>query len=235
MLSSFHRPACWLVPAFVFSLLVLCSPTVFGGLLTTGLAYDDGGGPWQDSQQAINTTPIFISPPSSLEVSVEYAVFAPGVFDDFLLAEGAVGEADPSDYVYAYQFSVVSATGNGSAIGLTVGTHTDSLVSGPFSVAVAGTDVAPSGGTNAATSVRWDVPAMTSGTTEILYFTSPDGPQFDNLTVAGDPGFVGASFPGLAFSPIPMPEPSSVVLALLAMSSLGFIPRRKRTVRHLAN
>ncbi len=230
MLSSFHRPACWLVPAFVFSLLVLCSPTVFGGILVdTGLAYDDGGGPWQDSQQAINTTPIFISPPSSLEVSVEYAVFAPDVFDDFLLAEGAVGEADPSDYVYAYQFSVVSATGNGSAIGLTVGTHTDSLVSGPFSVALADTDVAPSGGTNAATSVRWDVPAMTSGTTEILYFTSPDGPQFDNLTVAGDPGFVGASFPGLAFSPIPnaaAPEPSSICLITMAGVALALYRRR---------
>ena len=174
----------------------------------------------------MNTSPF--PPTSSLEVNIEYAVFAPGMFVDFLLAEGAVGAADPAGYVYAYQFSVVSSTSGGAALGLTVGTHTSSEVFGPFSVALAGTEVAPIRGTNAGTSIRWDVDAMTSGTTEILYFTSSIEPQFDNLTVFGDPGPVGASFPGLAFGPLAIPEPGSAVLALLGCLSLTILTRRRQ-------
>ncbi len=155
----------------------------------------------------------------TVNASVDYAVFAPGKFD---LAFGP--GSDPSaggHYVYAYQL-----TNTGSSeplVEMTVGLDGDETV-GTIGF-LAGANIDPSSSTfPGPTSARWEFAAgtmPTSAMTDILFFTSPQPPEFDSATVKAT-----ASASNPMPSPVPIPEP--VTLGLLLGGGVWLSRRRRR-------
>jgi len=159
---------------------------------------------------------------ASLQVDIEYAVYAPGAY-------GASG-TDPSggsDYVYAYQvFNDQGGTSplSSTTVGLVPG-------SGATNIGSDSTSGTP-GGTAPATSAFSGSPPSSAGYyfwantidppaefSEVLLFTSPNGPRWVSAAVVDS---------GLADSqPLPSPIPEPVTLALLAAGA-GLICLRPR-------
>jgi hypothetical protein len=163
---------------------------------------------------------------ATLDVDVEYAVYAPGNY--------GLSGTDPSGgahYVYAYQvfndllgnvpvssFSVgLDPTANVASIGSDAGSGTTPGGTAPTASAFSGTPP---------TSACWYFflntidPSPTNEYSTVLLFTSPYGPQWA-------PGSLLDS--GLSDRhdlPSPMPEPAT--LALMALGGVGMLLRRKR-------
>ena len=197
-----------------------------GPLTLTDEVYDDGNGPsagaWKGSAS--------FSGNFGLSAIVDYAVFGPGKFGDFL-TEQSIAFVDPTDqthFVYAYQvlYDAGSLSINNNTVGLD-GDETIGLVSHIPKALVAGTDVDPSNGANqGGTSVSWDYNdgsnAIFNGPPKkstILFFSSPQVPEYDKAALL----HLGAPTPQDVASPsnqLPppggdVPEPSAFLLLLL--------------------
>ncbi|MEA3367807.1 MAG: PEP-CTERM sorting domain-containing protein [Planctomycetota bacterium] len=159
---------------------------------------------------------------ATLQVDVEYAVYAPGAY-------GASG-TDPSggsDYVYAYQaFNDQGGTSPLSTltVGLGTGSGAANIGSDPSSGTPGGTAPTVSAFSGAPPSSAgyyfWrntiDPPAEYS---EVLLFTSPNGPRWASAAVVDS---------GLSDSqPLPSPVPEPATLALLAAGA-GLMGLRRR-------
>ncbi len=158
--------------------------------------------------------------PNTLDVNVDYAVYAPGKFDS------TFGTADPSNgtqYVYAYQFFDV-LPGTVGVTAFSVGQEPGALSQDIGSV------LAPdnSGGTpysNAAfnpggnpTSAIWsfsspNVPV--GGNSSVLIYTSPYGPGMQSSSVQGAAALIAS-----ASLPSPVPEPATGALLAIAATFL---------------
>ncbi len=179
---------------------------------------------WQGTQGFYDVDVLF--PGVTLDVDVEYAVYAPGQY-------GKSG-TDPSggtQFVYAYQvfnnlagnvpvssFSVgLDPTANVASIGSDAGSGTQPVGTAPTANAFTG--VPP-------TSACWyfflnsiDPPPANEYST-VLLFTSPYGPKWA-------PGSVmDAGLSDKQDLPSPTPEPAT--MALLALGGLGLLMGRKR-------
>ena len=186
---------------------------------------------WHATQSTWNSA-------TKIKATIEYAVYAPGMFDQSVLLGNP---ADPSfdlDYVYAYEVSLVTTA---PLLYLSVST-----VAGVIPMSYVGTNrvdswSSPNGGQapiteifNAGVSVvnaRWSfsptVP-LSTGYSTILFFTSPFGPQFNNAAISGGGSQINTT---TLPSPNPVPEPTTLTLAAIAVVSL-FAARRLR--RHAA-
>ncbi len=208
-------------------------------LQTTTHAYNDGTGPsagvWQGIQSYSN---FFIF--DTLDADVEFAVFAPGNFQNFLNENGIVfADPVPSEYIYAYQVTRIGA-GSSGVSNFTVGLNSDEQLgsSGVTFVPAAtshGTyplvpvqDPSPGGtggGPGVDSSSVWaTIPSFPAGTvTGILFYSSPQVPELGFSTVAA--GIAAQSIPNSL--PNPVPEPATLGLLILA-GGLGLISRRRR-------
>jgi hypothetical protein len=153
-----------------------------------------------------------------LKANVEYAVYAPGHFS----SSAALGfPADPSggvDFVYAYQI-LNDQGGNQSVINLNVGfSEGTELPANIGFIAAAGGQVPstfefiPAG--NPKTSAKWDYLAANvlavGAHSDILIYTSPKGPEFDNASIQG-----GSSLGAQRLLPSPIPEPATLALGII--------------------
>ncbi len=179
----------------------------------------------------------------NLKANVDFAVYSPGAFS----GSAALGNpADPSggnDYVYAYQV-LNDQGGNVSVTQLSVG-FLDLPPNGDgvddaevpqnigFVDGFASPDVDPSSSFNPNNNPNvlkqaadWALAGLdpsTSDTSDVLFFTSPYGPEWDNGSILG--GGLGAT----NALPSPVPEPATFVLGLLAvcLAAVGWAKRRR--------
>jgi hypothetical protein len=201
------------------ALLVLVAEAGAGVLLSDTNAM---GGQWQGSvvfDDATELWPGFWTP-ATWEVDCDFAVYEPGMFDDSFTS----ATVDPAHYVYAYQIldprsSTLDAFVSGFTVGLNGGNEQVSLVD----YVPATGDVAPSNSWPSPSSARWDFgsPNILEGeSSDILYYTSPFEPEWDNATIGGQT----SAFRPLGL-PSPVPEPAS--MALLAAGGLACVWRRR--------
>ena len=188
---------------------------------------------WHATQTLWNAPAI----PPKIQATIEYAVYAPGMFDQSVLLGNPVDPSFDSDYVYAYEVSLVTTA---PLLFLSVST-----VAGAIPMSYVGTNhvdswSSPNAGQapsaeifNAGVSVvnaRWSFSPtlpLSTGYSTILFFTSPFGPQFNNASISG-----GGTQINTTTLPSPaVPEPATLTLAAIAVVSL-FAARRLR--RHAA-
>lgn len=168
--------------------------------------------------------------------TVDYAVYAPGSFAlSFPGEDSPNGGVAAGEFTYAYQiaelpnyggitqFSVglADAAPNGDLV------DDDELVNEGDESYVLGSGTAPSTQFISASSVRADFASLI-GTSAVLYFTSPYGPEIDNATTDWSAFFgLGAvASPDANYVSSHMPEPSSMALAVLAGVVLASWRRR---------
>jgi hypothetical protein len=165
-----------------------------------------------------------------LVADVEYAVFAPGDYPGLDPSGG-------SNYVYAYQILPALDTDGTTILGSTyvswfsVGLDGDENPSGigsdPTQAILGGQppDTSAFQGTPITTALWEYIPTVlnvhTGAYSEVLLFTSPFVPEWDNASVSG--GFGLQDMESLP-SPSNIPEPSLIVLAGLGVA--GLIRRR---------
>jgi hypothetical protein len=159
-----------------------------------------------------------------LVADVEFAVFAPGFYPG----------ADPSggtNYVYAYQVMPALDTDGTTILGSTyvswysVGLDGDENPSGigpdPTQGVLGGQAPDTSGfqGTPITTALWEYIPTVlnvhTGAYSEVLLFTSPYGPEWDNASVSG-----GFGLQDMESLPSPAPEPMTVLLIGLGVGAL---------------
>lgn len=168
-----------------------------------------------------------------IQATVEYAVYAPGMFDQSALLGNPVDPSFDSNYVYAYEVSAPTAPLQYLSV---------STVPGAIPLSYVGSGqvdnwTSPNLGQapnaeifNAGVSVvnaRWTfnsplLPA-TTGFSNILFFTSPFGPQWNNAAISG-----GGSQINTTSLPSPVPEPATLTLAAIALVFLLAVGRRRR-------
>ncbi|MGB2975715.1 MAG: PEP-CTERM sorting domain-containing protein [Phycisphaerae bacterium] len=207
----------WGLVVAVMAVLLGCA-----GLATAGpIAGDPNAMPaWQGTQQFYATSGV-----RTLQVDVEYAVYAPGNY--------GLSGTDPSgdtQYVYAYQvfndlggnrpvssFSVgLDPTANVANSGFDAGSGT---LGGTAPTASGFIDVPP-------TSALWSFllntidPPPANEYSTVLLFTSPYGPQWAPATVID--GGLGNT------QDLPSPTPEPATLALMALGGVGLLARRRR-------
>ncbi len=172
---------------------------------------------------------------SKILATVEYAVYAPGKFDQSVNLGNPSDPSLDNDYVYAYE--VISPT-----LGLQSMTITTAANSVPYSYLstnhIDGWS-APNGGqvpspavfiANATTitNAKWSfVPTLTAGTgySNILFFTSPYGPRMNSVAISGGGSILNtANLP----SPNPVPEPTTLTIAAIAAAFLLAAGRLRR-------
>jgi len=167
-----------------------------------------------------------------LDANVEYAVFAPGQAPASLFGSSSnLSSPAFSDYVYAYVVDNVGTSGAGdlSVNLLNVGYANGAILENiGHSEALGGNQ--PIVGQGAASNSYYNLfyaDPITPGTSsDILYFTSPQPPDFASSTT----GNGGLNDPYLLPSPaVSVPEPSS--LGLLAAGGLALLGRRRRVAR----
>jgi PEP-CTERM motif len=210
-------------------LLLATSASVKGGPLLVDANAMPGFQGFQDYLAVI---------PATVSGRVEYAVYAPGMFD-LSYPNPAMPGADPSngtEWVYAYQVYNTGTAADLQITGLTVGL--DALAD-PHSVGILnplygdnGKDpdssfFSPSSGpplsstrwsyTGAATRLFGGAPGEHS---EILLFTSPHPPTYR------DGGILGGAAPAPALLPSPVPEPGTIVLFAVGAMILAAARRR---------
>lgn len=210
----------------LFALVATLSSTAMAGPLPTDPA--GMGGVWQGSKVISST---------KITATVEYAVYAPGQFDQSGLAFLNF-PADPSldaDYVYAYEVFSSSIPFKD----LTVATLAGSVPNAYWNTNHVDNVFAPNGGTAPTAEIfnlsdhifnaKWTfgTPFATgTGFSNILYFTSPFGPTFNTASISG-----GSTNLASSTLPSPVPEPATVMLAAIAAACLLGVRRfRSRKV-----
>ncbi len=209
------------------------SHAIAGPLATTNFALNDGFGPdagrWHG---AVSIAGAAFG--DTVVADVDWAVFEHGDFQLYLNSQG-IAQVDPSaagEVVYVYQISSVTSASPGIDT-LTVGVDSGDgrgTVSAPSFVPT-GLPISksPTGGGDNTTSMAWffDGSELLIGDfSDLLVFTSPFLPEFDFLQV-------NSGLAGPAVSPLvasigdrPVPEPSTLVLGLLA--SFGLFSRARK-------
>jgi hypothetical protein len=182
------------------------------------LQSDPNGMPaWQGVQQ-------FRSLMNVLSVDIEYCVYEPGKFDDTWGLDPSGG----TDYVYAYQVfndldphPTQNPPMKGSLSHFSV--HLDDNEQAANIGFVAGTNVDPSNSAFTLHTAGWDFvnPALDyMDISDVLYFTSPFGPEWD------DGAITGAGLGDQQDMPSPTPEPTT--LTLLGIAAVFFGARRRK-------
>jgi hypothetical protein len=157
----------------------------------------------------------------NLNVNVDYAVYAPGQFS----LSAALGfPTDPSggaDYVYAYQPLNNAPAGTTNLINLSVGLNPGANPANVGHLAGLGQvsnvdQFIPVGTPKTSARWVWTSPLLNPGSNStVLYFTSPLGPQFLLSSITG-----GHATLASAALPSPVPEPSTFLLAAIAVACL---------------
>jgi hypothetical protein len=163
----------------------------------------------------------------SLKANVDYAVYAPGMFN---LSFPGSDPSGGSHYVYAYQVLSTGTAASRDPAFLSVGFDPgDNAVNIGF-VQGFGSDPIPSfipvGGGPDFTSATWNFnPAIPDGAaSDILFYTSRQGPEYHTSSVQGG-GLTHESQPGRLNqtglpSPAPVPEPGTALAALGTVAAL---------------
>ncbi len=174
---------------------------------------------WQGTEPFVETAFGF-----TLSASVDYAVYAPGQFQQTF---GTTALSDSSDYVYAYQ--IYNGPGQIAVQAFTVGladfgTHPQDKqvanigyvpnLSDSSSVAPPAGSYSFQPGTVPETSALWNfsplnnLPAL--GNSDVLFFTSPYPPELDSSTIQSSLPIIQESLPS------PVPEPATGILLAIA-------------------
>jgi len=168
---------------------------------------------------------------SKLSAVVEYAVYGPGMFDDSF---GTYGFTYPSgtesQYFYAYEIFndlgdhpwPVEAERDYVRI-LSVGIDGDEQAgsAGYVSVGIQAPNLAWVSAVTFSAYWRFTTPTLNyGGTSDVLYFTSPYGPEWETATLSG--GYADTR-------DLPSPAPEPATLMLLAAGSVATWLRRRRS------
>ena len=218
-----------------------------GPLVGDPAAYNDGSGPNGGAWSGTQTIPTTLN---TLQVDVDFAVYAPGTLGNSSLFSAGDVPASATEFVYVYQ--VRNTAGGTSALAtLTVGLgdlffhplippggndgfdeelpSNDGWVTGFGDVDPAFSVITPNDIDRdpLAQGILWDfnggLGLPVGQSSSMLVFTATGGPEWDLASIAGGGGSVAT---GILPSPTQhMPEPSTLVLGLLA--SLGMLRRQK--------
>jgi hypothetical protein len=219
-----HTTSAMYLMAAVALLAVGGSQALAATLATTNLAFNDGNGPdggiWRGSV-TVDVDPV--SPGTiddEVEATVEYAVFPPGRFQQYLDDNGLGGtDPDPLNAIYAYQITSVTAAVPGLS-GLSVGFDVGDTANDVTFVAtgVAG-EVSPTTSANNITSAFWSfgTPLEPGDLSSILAIVSPSEPELDTMQLQSglaspNPSPLVASITDNAGTFTEIPEPASAVL-----------------------
>ena len=180
----------------------------------------NGMAAWQGTQRFQSTPTPFLS------LDVDYCVYAPGQFElSFGFDPGNLG-----GYVYAYQ--ILNDLGNHPynppedrdyVSGFSVGITLDEPGNEPIPIGyIDGAGLAPFLSYFAPNTATWKfIPTLTYELfSDVLYYTSPYGPGWDNATVIG----YEADTQQL---PSPIPEPATVMLLSAGLAGVAISRRRK--------
>lgn len=236
--------ALWASVCFVAALSFTVAPISDAGTLaTTNLAFNDGNGPdggiWRGSV-TIDVDPVAPGTiEDEVEATVEYAVFPPGRFQQYLDDNGLAGsDPSPLNAIYAYQITSVAAASPGVS-SLSVGYDLGDISNDVTFVAtgVAG-EVSPTTSANQLTSAFWsfDSPLDVGDVSSILVIASPSEPELDTVQVSSglaspNPSPLVASITDDIGQFKEVPEPSSALIVLFAGISLGMAKLRKVVLR----
>jgi hypothetical protein len=168
---------------------------------------------------------------ATVHAIVEYAVYAPGAFDDSLDLNTPLDPSGGEHYVYAYQvFNIGGESTDTRVSTLSVDLVPDVVPPGDSFV---GHDSGVGGfapissvfvGVNR-TNVKWTfsptgtLHLLIGENSNILYFTSPYGPQWLHGTVGGTQASADTQ-------PLPSPVPEPATIALAATAALGLLAAR---------
>jgi len=212
-----------------------------GPLSTTMLAFDDGNGQdgsgrWQNSKLLTMTTP---SISGDINGTVEYAVFAPGMFQTFADTEFVLGTytipESATNYTYAFQFVPTVGTVESLNAGYDTGVMAGIPTTKPGWLAGSGVKSPVLGASFLNTnSAVWGY-GISAGTatdvSDIVYYVHPNPPKPDQVTLRGFAGTGQAdSGPTDFASPSPIPEPSSMLLAFVGIASAAILRNRRRSL-----
>ncbi|HET6441581.1 MAG TPA: PEP-CTERM sorting domain-containing protein [Phycisphaerae bacterium] len=205
-------------------IVLLVGVSAWGGPAMGPLVSDPNAMPaWQGTQGFYD-----VSSGMTLDVDVEYAVYAPGNY--------GLSGTDPSGgahYVYAYQvfndlagdapvssFSVgLDPTANASNLGSDAGSGTMPVGTAPTTSAFSGSP---------ATSAVWYFssntidPPPTNEYSTVLLFTSPYGPKWAPASL------LDSGLSDRQDLPSPMPEPATAMLLLVGVAASLFARRHRR-------
>lgn len=186
---------------------------------------------WKGTQAYLHTPIAGVT----LKANVEYAVYAPGFFN---LSFPATDPSGGAHYVYAYEI-FNDQGGNRSILNFTVGFSGGNELPaniGHTALTLSGTPIAPTSSSfipagTPKTSAKWDFspstvfPAGTGRKSNILYYTSPYGPEWDNGSLQGSSGTANTQL-----LPSPAPEPATWILGLTGMAALMLFRFARRPV-----
>ena len=214
---------------FATALILSCSPTTMVADCISLATDSNAMSGWHGTVDAASSTGMF-------SIDIDYAVYAPGTFDDSFAGQ------DPSDgtqYVYAYQISNDSLNTLDSVMVFTVGL--DGNESPEYLTEVSCTGCTASTGSSLSgappTSATWNYSYGAlgfGGKSNVLIFTSCYGPEWDFASAMSY--FVQSAPPDgtPCYVPSPVPEPGTLAYAIAV---IGFLLLRcsraaRRPFRH---